>query len=76
LGRIWKEKVVSYNPGMVELRKTAGNLGQDIGVSIEIRTKHLLYLKRYRYTNLLGIRGVSKKKPNFIFKTFIDKLTT
>jgi hypothetical protein len=26
--------------------------------------------------NITYIRGLSKKKPNFLFKTFIDKLTT
>jgi hypothetical protein len=25
---------------------------------------------------ILSVRGLFKKKPNFLFKTFIDKLTT
>jgi hypothetical protein len=54
LGRNRKGEVVTNNPGMEELRKTNSNLEQDTGVPIEIRTKHLLNLKRYRYTNLLG----------------------
>jgi hypothetical protein len=53
LERIWKEEVMTY-PGMEEMRKTTSNLGQDTDVPIQIRTKHLLNLKRCRYVNLLG----------------------
>jgi hypothetical protein len=41
------------------------------GFALELKL-HILQKRRYH----LDARGLSKKKPNFLFKTFIDKLTT
>jgi hypothetical protein len=53
LRRFLKGEVVTYYTSTEELRKTNSSLNKNTGVPVEIRTKHLLNLKRYRYNNSL-----------------------
>jgi hypothetical protein len=77
---IWEDALlVLLTEGIYEVRRWDCflNIGKGVQAILSFRLRNVRDCK-VGITNvgIYELRGLSKKKPNFLFKTFIDKLTT